>query len=218
MAVNEYKIEVFKRDRMGKRDVRKLRAEGYIPGIYYAADIPEPISFKMEKQELRAALADDALVYHVNVGGARRDVLIKEIQYHPVTDEFMHVDFQGVSMDAIIEFAVPLVLTGNPIGVTDEGGLLHLGLIAVHIQCVASEVPANFEIDISEMHLGESIHVSDLDIGTAQLVSSPDSTIVTIGRPKIVEEVEVEEEEFVFDSDGEVEPDAAEGEQDTEEE
>lgn len=202
MSAKDYKIEVFKRDRMGKRDVRKLRAEGYIPGIYYAADQPEPITFKMEKKELSAALADEALVYHVSVGGVRRNVLIKEIQYHPVTDEFMHVDFQGVSMDAMIEFAVPLVFIGKPIGVTDEGGQIHHGLMDVHILCIASEVPSSIELDISEVHLGESIHAGDLDIGKVELVTSPDATVITVARPKVVEEevVEADEDEFVFDA------------------
>lgn len=219
MSAKDYKIEVFKRDRMGKRDVRKLRAEGYIPGIYYAADQPEPITFKMEKKELRAALADDALVYHVSVGGARRNVLIKEIQYHPVTDEFMHVDFQGVSMDAMIDFAIPLVFIGKPIGVTDEGGQIHHGLMEVHILCIASEVPASIEIDISDVQLGESIHASDLDIGDTELVTSPDATIITVARPKVVEEavVEAEEDEFVFDADESDEESAAGSEEAKEE-
>ena len=219
MSAKEYKIEVFKRDRMGKRDVRKLRAEGYIPGIYYAADQPEPIAFKMEQKELRSALADEALVYHVSVGGTRRNVLIKEIQYHPVTDEFLHVDFQGVSMDAMIEFAVPLHFIGKPIGVTDEGGQIHHGLMEVHLLCIASEVPAHIEVEIADVHLGDSIHAGDLDIGGTELVTSPDATVLTVARPKVVEEavVETEEDEFVFDTDEEGEPAAAEDEEKAEE-
>ena len=205
MSAKDYKIEVFKRDRLGKRDVKKLRAEGFIPGIYYAADQPDPIAFKMEQKELRAALADEALVYHVSVGGKRRNILIREIQYHPVTDEFLHVDFQGVSMDALIEFAVPLQFVGKPIGVADEGGQIHHGLMELHILCIASEVPSYFEVEIADVHLGESIHAGDLDIGGAELVTSPDATVLTVARPKVFEEpvVETEAEEFVFDEEEE---------------
>ncbi|UCH63313.1 MAG: 50S ribosomal protein L25 [Fidelibacterota bacterium] len=215
MSTAEYKIEVSKRDEAGKGELRRLRADGFIPGIYYAHDQKEAVPLKVDFKVLHQALHSEALIYHMSVGGKRRNVLIKEIQYHPVTEEILHVDFQGVRMDAEVAVRVPVHLSGRPVGVKDEGGLLHQALLDVEIRCRADEIPSHFDLDITELHLGESVHVSDLDIGSAELVTSPDAMVVSVARARgVVEEVEeeVEEEEFVFEEEGkekaEAEPEA----------
>jgi large subunit ribosomal protein L25 len=210
MSTQEYKIEVFKREETGKSMLRQLRAEGFIPGIYYAHDQKDAIPFKVESKELRHALVGEALVYHVSVGGKRRNVLIKEIQYHPVTDEILHVDFQGVRMDEAVVVRVPVHLEGRPIGVKDEGGQLHQALLEVEIRCLASEIPSHFEMDITDLHIGHSIHAGELEIGQVELMTSPDAMVVSVSKARgMIEEVvaeEVEEEEFLFDEDAAEKP------------
>ena len=206
MTTQKYKIEVFKREEMSKSTLRQLRVDGFIPGIYYAHDQKDAIPFKVESKELRHALQSAALVYHVSVGGKRRNVLIKEIQYHPVTDEILHVDFQGVRMDEEVVVRVPIHTEGRPVGVKDEGGQIHHALLEVEIRCLASEIPSHFELDITELHIGQTIHAGDLDIGNFELVTSPDSMVVSVSKARgMIEEVvaeEVEEEEFLFEEEG----------------
>ncbi|MFB0516367.1 MAG: 50S ribosomal protein L25 [Candidatus Neomarinimicrobiota bacterium] len=203
MATKEYKIEVFKREESGKSGLRKLRAEGVIPGVYYAHDQQDAIPFKVTLKELRQALQSDALVYHVIVGGKRRNVLIKAIQYHPVTEEIMHVDFQGVRMDEQVEVRIPIHTIGRPIGVKDEGGQIHQALMELEIRCQASDIPAYIEVDISDLHIGHAIHAVDLDIGEVELVTSPDTMVVSVSKARGAVELpvveEVEEEEFIFE-------------------
>ncbi len=202
MSTEEYKIEVSGRDEVGKGNLRRLRMEGFIPGIYYAPDQKEAVPLKVDLKELHKTLHSETLIYHMNVGGKRRNVLIKEIQYHPVTDEILHVDFQGVRMDAEVEVRVPIHAIGRPVGVKDEEGLLHQALLEIEIRCRASEIPSHFDIDITDMHIGNAVHAGDLDIGSAELVTSPDAMVVSVARARgIIEEVEeeVEEEEFVFE-------------------
>ena len=202
MSTEEYKIEVFKRDEVGKGKLRRLRTDGFIPVIYYAPDQKDAIPLKVDLKELHQALHSEALIYHMSVGGKHRNVLIKEIQYHPVTDEILHVDFQGVRMDAVVVVRVPVHTSGRPVGVKDEEGLLHQALLEIEIRCKASEIPSHFDIDITDMHIGQAVHASDLDIGNIELVTSPDATVVSVARARgIVEEVEeeAEEEEFVFE-------------------
>jgi len=204
MSTEEYKIEVSKRDEAGKGKLRRLRADGIIPVIYYAPDQKEAIPLKVDLKELHQALHSEALIYHMSVGGKRRNVLIKEIQYHPVTDEILHVDFQGVRMDAEVVVRVPVHASGRPVGVKDEGGLLHQALLEIEIRCKASEIPSHFDIDIADMHIGQAVHASDLDMGNVELVTSPDAMVVSVARARgIVEEVEeeAEEEEFAFEED-----------------
>lgn len=217
MAKTEYKIEVFKREEIGKKDLKQLRAEGFIPGIYYAHDQTEAIPFKVAQKDFHLALTEDALIYQISVGGNRRNVLIKEIQYHPVTDEILHVDFHGVRMDEEVQLRVPVMILGRPVGVKDEGGQIHHALLEVEIKCLAGDIPSHFEIDITELHLGESIHAGDLDIGTAELVTSADTMVVSVSRARgmtieepVVAEAE-EGEEFLFEEEGEEKAEEAEG-------
>ncbi len=202
MAMNEFKIEVSQRDEKGKSAMRRLRAQGYVPGIYYAHEQAEAIPFKVDVKLLHQALSGDAMVYHVTVGGERKNVLMKEIQYHPVTDDILHVDFMGVRMDEIVEVSVPLHLHGRPIGVREEGGQLHQALMEITLRCKAGEIPPYIDLDIEDLHLGDSVHAADLDLGTAELVTPPDAPAVTVAKPRGTEEldaVEEEEEEFVFE-------------------
>ena len=88
----EYKLEVQKRDDFGKKSSKNLRKNGIIPGIYYSSDSKKSISFSIDKTELRDASKSGARLYSVNVGGKARTVLFKNVQYHPVTDEILHID------------------------------------------------------------------------------------------------------------------------------
>ncbi len=202
MPLKEFKIEVSQREEKGKSAMRRLRAGGYVPGIYYAHEQSEAIPFKVEAKLLQQALSGEAMVYHVTVGGERKNVLMKEIQYHPVTDDILHVDFMGVRMDEIVEVSVPLLLHGRPVGVRDEGGQLHQAVMEILLRCKAGDIPPHIDLDIVDLHLGESVHAGDLDLGTAELVIPADTLLVMVAKPRGVEElVETEEgeEEFVFE-------------------
>lgn len=207
MATKEMKIEVHRRDERGKAEIRRLRSEGFIPGIYYESEKLEAISFKVEQKLLRSALASDALVYHVTVGGTRKNVLIKEIQYHPVTDEILHVDFKGVHMDDKVDVQIPIHLLGKPAGVKDEGGQLHQTLMNVIISALTINIPTSFEIDVSEMHIGDAVHARDLELTEGvELVTAQDTLVVNVAHAKGVTEEEelVEEgEEFMFEDEEE---------------
>ncbi len=202
MPMKEFKIEVSQRAEKGKSAMGRLRAEGYVPGIYYSHEQSEAIPFKVEAKLLHQALSGEAMVYHVTVGGERKNVLMKEIQYHPVTDDILHVDFMGVRMDEIVEVSVPLHLHGRPIGVREEGGQLHQALMEITLRCKAGEIPPYIDLDIVDLHLGDSVHAGELDLGTAELAIPADALAATVAKPRGVEELEVteeEEEEFVFE-------------------
>ena len=98
-----YKIEVHKRDELRSRDVRNLRKEGKIPGVYYSSESKSSIPFYMIDSELLSAFKSGAHLYQVSVGGKLRNVIFKEVQYHPVTDDILHVDIYGVSLKEKID-------------------------------------------------------------------------------------------------------------------
>lgn len=210
MSSEAYKIEITPREERGKTRLRQLRAEGFVPGIFYAPLEKKSITFKVDLKELLKALQSDALVYHISVGGNRRDVLVKAIQYHPVTDTIIHVDFQGVRMDETVDIHVPILTVGHPIGVKDEGGQLHHTMLEIELRCLVSEIPAHIEVDISDLHIGQAIHARDLDMGSAELVTNPDTPVVSVARARGVAEEEVAEEEELeeplFEEEGEEPP------------
>lgn len=213
----ETKIEVFRREEIGRKDLKQLRADGFIPGIYYAHDQAKAIPFKVEQKEFHTAMQQDALVYQISVADKRRNVLIKEIQYHPVTEEILHVDFQGVRMDEEVHVRVPVHILGDPVGVKDEGGQIHHALLEVEIKCRAGDIPSHFDIDITDLHLGESIHVDDMDLGGAEVITAADTLVVAVSRARgmTIEEpvaAEAEEgEEFLFEEEAEEKAEEAEG-------
>ena len=93
-----FKIEVHKRDEMGSRYVKSLRKEGKIPGIYYSADSKSSTPFYILDSDLTLAFRSGAHLYQVSVGGKLKNVIFKEVQYHPVTDDIIHIDIYGVSL------------------------------------------------------------------------------------------------------------------------
>ncbi|MFQ6609385.1 MAG: 50S ribosomal protein L25 [Fidelibacterota bacterium] len=192
----EYKLEVFKREGSGKKFLKALRNDGKVPGIYYSHASKESIPFTMDRKEMLKAMKDEAHVYKVSVGGRLRSVIFKEVQYHPVTDEVIHVDLYGVRMDELIVLSVPLNLIGIPKGVSVDGGHLSHLQQELEIRCLPSDIPPAIEIDVTELRKGESIHVRDLDIPEkVECVTHEDLTVASIIHGMKAEEIELETEE-----------------------
>jgi large subunit ribosomal protein L25 len=192
----EYKIEVHRRELLGKQDVKKLRAEGKIPGIYYSQASNKSIPFYMEKKELHNAFKSDAHLYKVKVGGKLRTVIFKDIQYHPVTEEILHIDLYGVDMAETIDIKVPIHLNGIPKGVSVDGGHLTQQLMELDIRCLPSDIPDSIELDVTELRKGDSLHVGDLDIPeNLECLTNDEVTVVSIIHGVRLEDLETAEEE-----------------------
>ena len=132
--------------------------------------------------------------------------MIKELQTHPVSGNLIHVDFYEVDMNRKIKVMVPVVTTGKSVGV-EEGGLLNIVRREFEVFCLPGDIPDAIEIDISELAIGDSIHIEDVPLGeNIEVAADVNFTVVTVLSPKVEEEPEEEEEEL---EEGE---EAAEGE------
>jgi len=160
---SEYKLEVFKREELGKQDVRKLRQKDMVPGIYYSHGSRKSIPFMIDRKELSRAVKSGAHLYKVSVGGKLRNVIFKEIQYHPVTDEVIHLDLYGVRMDETVDIKVPLHLVGTPEGVSIDGGHLTQQLVELDVRCLPDAIPDFIEVDVTKLRKGESLHVESIE-------------------------------------------------------
>tara|TARA_Y100001970_G_C14039044_1_gene752671 strand:+ start:234 stop:935 length:702 start_codon:yes stop_codon:yes gene_type:complete len=202
---NEHKIDVNKREYIGKKLLKQLRKKGEIPGIYYSATSKESISISIADSEFHSAIKSGARIFNISVGGKKQNVLFKSIQYHPVTDEVLHIDLYGINMNKPINIKVFVKLIGNPIGVSEDGGVLNQPINEIEIQCLPADIPDFVEADISELALGDSLNVGNINLDDKlTLVTSEDSVLASITHAmKEVEPVTAidEDETFLDDED-----------------
>ena len=125
MATSYYKLDIESRESVGKKSTKAIRREGKIPStLYFKGDEPESVA--IDKIKLYQALKSDQRVYEVELSGELQYVMVKDVQYHPVTDEIVHLDFMRVRRTEKMTISVPLVLIGKPIGVTEGLSLIHI--------------------------------------------------------------------------------------------
>jgi large subunit ribosomal protein L25 len=148
----------------GKGVARKLRQNGDIPGVIYGHG-REPQSLTVNAREferLIGRVAAGSTVIELDLGGTMARSLIREIQRHPFKKRIMHVDFQEVVAGEMVTLKCPLVYVGTPYGVRTEGGVLDQIMHELTIQALPSAIPDHINVDITELHVGKSLHVSDL--------------------------------------------------------
>ncbi len=194
---SEFKLELEKRNNIGYQISRDLRHKGYVPGIFYSAD-HDPVTFSIEKRHLYDALQSQSHVYSIDVNGNNRHAIFKEIQYHPVTEEIIHVDLFGVSLKDKINLSVPVILEGESSGVK-TGGIMTQNITEVEIQCLATKVPDAIYVNVEELEVGDSVHVADLSIEDGDILTNPDITVVSVQAPReeVLEETVVDEDELL---------------------
>ena len=196
--MQDYKIEVQKRELSSKKSfVKGLRHNGDIPGIYYSHDSKESIPFMVTQKVLREALKSDSQVYKINVGSKTRDVIIKSIQYHPITEKMIHIDLYGVDMDTKVIVKVPIIIIGQSVGVKDEGGVLNQSMTEVEIECLPQDIPQHIEADISDLAIGDTLRLDNINLAdNLALVGDLEMLIASIVAPAKQEEIiESEDEE-----------------------
>ena len=193
MAQEYEKLDLKERTVKGKSKARSLRRDGMVPGVYYFRG-EENVDLQIDKKKLYHAMSSGQHVFEVEMNGAKQYVTIKGIQYHPVTDEVLHIDLMQVNMTEKMKFTIPISLEGEAEGVK-EGGVLSQILTTIDVNCLPTSVPDNILVDISNMELNSNMTVADIvNIPEGvEILSDPESTIATLAPPKEEEEPVVEE-------------------------
>jgi len=201
MATSYYKLDIETRESVGKKSTKAIRRDGKIPStLYFKGDEPESIA--IDKIKLYQALKSDQRVYEVELDGESQYVMVKAVQYHPVTDEIIHLDFMRVRRSEKMTISVPLVLVGKPIGVV-EGGILSQALNQIEISCFPTNVPDQIEVNVDKMELNSSISVADVstDDKEVEILSSSEINVATITAPSVEKEETVSDDDTVTDED-----------------
>jgi len=201
----------------GSAESRRLRRQGLIPGVLYGRG-EEPRAIAIPERDLRHALTGAGgthAVLDVVVDGdsaKSHASVLKEYQLHPVRGTITHVDLQEVRLDQPIQAAVSVTLVGEPAGVK-EGGVLSQPTTEVNVEALPLEMPQHLELDVSEMHIGDTARLSEVKVpeGVTLLDDPEEVVIATVTMPTRVEEPEPEEGEEGEGVEGEGE--AAEGEE-----
>ncbi|GJM17397.1 MAG: 50S ribosomal protein L25 [Thermodesulfobacteriota bacterium] len=192
-------LNVLKRVRMGKSGAREIRREGNVPAVLYGKGT-ESISLVVNPAELKQALSTEAgenTLLEIRVKEGEADIpklsLLREVQYDYLTNKPIHLDFQALDMKEKITVDVPVHIEGRAKGVK-EGGILDEILREISVDCLPTNIPNSYIIDVTELEIGDSIHVDSLEIEEGvEILHEPEDTIVTVVAPKV--EVEPVEEE-----------------------
>lgn len=195
MADNTLVVE--SREGTGKGRARKLRAAGWVPGVFYSggsAATPVKLDPRLLETALRTSAAGINTLFDLQGAGLDGKLaLIKELQRDPVKGFILHADLYAVDVARTLEVSVPVHLTGTAVGVSMEGGILDHSLREVEVECLPRAIPEELVVDVSALGLGDSVHVGDIPLPEGvSLVSDPDLPVVSVVAPAKVEAEEAE--------------------------
>lgn len=179
-----------RRTESGKGAARKLRTSGFIPAVVYGHG-RETQSLAVAQTELDKVLhriARGSTVFDLTIDGQTVQALVREIQRHPTRKTVTHLDFYEIHAGERISLDVPITLVGSPEGVRSAGGVLEQFLRALEIEVLPRDIPEHVEVDVANLGIGHSLHVSDISVPNAVVLSDPHTTICTVVPPRVEEE------------------------------
>ena len=200
MAGERIKLQVRERERRGSADARRLRREGYIPGVLYGNGKASH-AIVVPERELRRVLTSSSglhAILDVTLEGQKTThaSILKDFQQDPLRGHISHIDLQEVRLDQPIQAQVAVHLVGEPVG-AKEGGVLSQVQREINVEALPLEIPEHVELDVSGMAIGDTLRLADLGARDGvRYLDDPDETVLaTVTLPTRVEEPEVEEAE-----------------------
>lgn len=215
--MNNIELKAETRTTTGNNPARALRRAGRIPAILYGPG-SEPVMLSIGTTEMETIVKEGSVgrsIFNLAVDGGNKSkaAMIKELQADPVSRDILHIDFYEVNMARKVKVMVPVIATGKSVGV-EMGGMLQIIRRELEVLCLPNAIPQDITIDITDMDIGNSVHVEDITLeGDVEIPHDVNFTVLTVLSPKAVEEEEVEEEGEEL-AEGE---EAAEAEESTEE-
>ena len=181
-------LNVKHRNNNGSSSSRRSRSEGILPGILYGSE-NEPIAVEMDLHKVEKIVnqhSSDSVLLDIDLDGIGKvSVLMKEIQFHPVTSEILHVDLQRVLANKPIQVDVSVELKGEPEGVK-AGGLLDQVLRSITVQSLPADLIESIDVDVSNLEIGDSLSICDLNISSKlTVINDQNSLVVAVNAPKV---------------------------------
>lgn len=180
----------------GKNAARRLRQVGRVPVVLYGPEVGN-VLLSVDKKDLYAVLKSEAgenTIFKVAFDKKTKDAMIKDLQWDPVSDKMLHADFIQIAMDKMIRIQVPVVLIGEAVGVKNEGGFVDFVTREVELECLPKDIPESIEVDISGLHLNQSIKIEAVSIPEGVTFAEEAGTVIALIQAPTKEEAPVEEE------------------------
>ena len=181
-------ISASERERVGKGSARAVRRAGLVPAVIYG-DKKDPVGITMEAREITKIVHQPGIfgrLLEIDVAGTKSTVLTRDIQFHPVSDVVMHLDFLRVSQSATVAVAIPVefINEDNCPGIK-IGGVLNVVRYEVELNCPATAIPEKITIDLEGVKIGDSIHISAISLpeGVSPTITDRDFTVATLASP-----------------------------------
>ena len=195
--MQQVRLEAQKREASGKGAARGMRRAGNLPGVLYGRK-NEVIPIQINARGFRDFLqnyGENAFINLEIADHGTENVMVKEIQRDPVSNQLLHTDLLRISMDEPITSAVPITLIGAAPGI-QEGGILEFPHRQLTLYCLPTLLPDEIEVDINELEIDDRLSVGDVSLPEGiEIIDDPNTRIVAVVPPRIEEEPEVEDEE-----------------------
>ena len=177
------KLEIAKREQPGSKAAKEMRRDGKIPvNFYYAGE--DNINFTVDKKVFRKAIQSGQHIFEVDINDSAQYVMIKEVQYHPVSDEIIHIDLMRVRRDEKMTIFVPIILEGTALGV-NEGGIMTQNLVTLEISCLPADVPDHIVVDVSDFEMNHVMNVSDIKVDDKiEIITAEDMDVLAVIPPR----------------------------------
>jgi large subunit ribosomal protein L25 len=193
------------RGNVGKKDAKKARKEGKVPCVLYGGK--DQVHFMMEEKAFKPILfTPDTFIIELDLEGKKHNVILQDVQYHPVTDLVLHADFLEVIPDKPIKVSIPVKVIGTSKGVL-KGGKLTRKFRKLLVKGLVENIPDQIEVNITKLDIGDSIKISDLKLENIEFLDPKNAMVITVRTARVILTEEEEEEEAA-----EAAAEAAEGE------
>jgi large subunit ribosomal protein L25 len=210
---NILKINGDERSGFNKSITKSLRKEGKIPAVIYGISkesIPFSINYSDAKKILDSELGENTIL-EILIGKDKINGMVQEMQWDYLGDTIIHIDFLKIDISKRVKVSIPIILKGEPIGCRVEDGLLDFVTRDILVSCFPGDILKQIELDVSELHIGQSLKIGQLDLSDKiELLSNPEIVICIVAGKAEEETVEEEEEEDILTEEGEEEGTSAE--------
>jgi large subunit ribosomal protein L25 len=188
--MKSFQLAGTKRTNLSKQEVKQLRNSDMVPCVIYGGE--ENIHFSAPMLDFKHLVySPDVHTVAITVDGATHNAIIQEIQFHPVTDKLLHIDFLAIHDDQDVVMDVPVKITGSAEGVK-QGGKLHTKVRKLKISAVPAALPDTIDVDVTALNIGQSVRVGDLSVEGVEFLDSPNNIIVGVRTTRNVVETPAE--------------------------
>ncbi len=181
-------IECTPRDTTGRSSARKLRNSEAVPCVLYGGD--SPVHFSAPARSFKNLVYTPSVyTIDLNIGGSQRKAIMKDIQFHPVSDAILHIDFLELANDKPVIMDIPVKTAGSAIGVR-QGGKLHIKVRSLKVRALPADLPDDITVNIEALNIGKAVRVSNITLKGAEILDKPNTVVCQV---KVTREVAPEE-------------------------